>query len=109
MNSTTYHPDNNTATILPGSRWLQVYETLDALNVTVPGGRAGTVGVAGLINGGGNSFYAARKGMVCDNVLEFEIVLANGTIVYATNTTNSDLFKAQKGGGSNVRIEGENT
>lgn len=51
-----------------------VYETLDKLeNVAVAGGRAGTVGVAGLILGGGNSFYAAREGLVCDNVVNFEV------------------------------------
>lgn len=52
MNSTTYNSNNSTATILPGARWESVYETLDALNVAVPGGRAGPVGVGGLTIGG---------------------------------------------------------
>lgn len=73
MNSTTYHADNNTAAVLPGARWKSVYETLDPIGVAVAGGRAGTVGVAGLVLGGGNSFYAGRKGMVCDNVVQFEV------------------------------------
>lgn len=104
MNSTTYHPENSTASIQPGSRWLQVYQTLDPLGVTVPGGRAGTVGVAGLILGGGNSFYSAKKGMVCDNVVGYEMVTATGDIVYVTKDTYPDLFKALKGGGSNFGI-----
>lgn len=104
MNTTTYHPENSTASIHPGSRWLQVYETLDALGVTVPGGRAGTVGVAGLILGGGNSFYSAKKGMVCDNVVGYEMVTATGDIIYVTKDTYPDLFKALKGGGSNFGI-----
>lgn len=104
MNSTTYHPENSTASIQPGSRWLQVYQTLDPLGVTVPGGRAGTVGVAGLILGGGNSFYSAKKGMVCDNVVGYEMVTATGDIIYVTKDTYPDLFKALKGGGSNFGI-----
>lgn len=73
MNSTTYHAETNTATVLPGARWGSVYEVLDPLKVAVAGGRAPSVGVGGLVLGGGNSFYAARKGMVCDNVVQFEV------------------------------------
>jgi FAD/FMN-containing dehydrogenase len=104
MNTTTYHAGNSTASIQPGSRWLQVYQTLDALGVTVPGGRAGTVGVAGLILGGGNSFYSAKKGMVCDNVVGYEMVTYTGDVLYVTADTYPDLFKALKGGGSNFGI-----
>ncbi len=73
MNSTTYHAENNTAAILPGARWKSVYSILDAIGVAAAGGRASTVGVAGLVLGGGNSFYAGRKGMVCDNVVQFQV------------------------------------
>lgn len=73
LNETTYNEDSSTATIGAGSRWVQVYEALSPLGVTVPGGRAGTVGVAGLILGGGNSFFSARTGLVCDNVANFEV------------------------------------
>lgn len=104
MNATTYHAGNSTASILPGSRWLQAYETLDALNVTVPGGRAGTVGVSGLILGGGVSFYSAKRGMVCDNVLGYEMVTAEGEIIYVTKDTYPDLFTALKGGLANFGI-----
>lgn len=74
MNSTTYHAENNTATVLPGARWKwkSVYETLNPLGVAACG-RASSVSIAGLALRGGNSFYAARKGMVCDNVIQFEV------------------------------------
>lgn len=104
MNATTYHAENSTASIQPGSRWLQVYETLDKFGVTVPGGRAGTVGVAGLILGGGNSFFSASKGMVCDNVVGYEMVTASGDVIYVTKESYSDLFVALKGGSSNFGI-----
>ena len=73
LNTTVYHAENNTAAIGPGARWLSVYQTLDALNIAVGGGRAGTVGVSGLLLGGGNSFYAARNGMACDGVVNFQV------------------------------------
>ncbi|KAH8812674.1 hypothetical protein F5884DRAFT_314949 [Xylogone sp. PMI_703] len=104
LNSTTYHPENNTVTILPGARWGSVYQTLDPLGVNVAGGRAGSVGVGGYTVGGGNSFYAAREGFVCDNVLNFEVVLANGSIINANSETNSDLHTALKGGSINFGI-----
>lgn len=52
MNNTTYNKSAGTASILPGSRWGGVYETLAKDNVTVPGGRSGVVGVAGFLLGG---------------------------------------------------------
>lgn len=120
MKSTTVNAANNTATILPGAHWGDVYATLDAQNLATSGGRASTVGAGGLVIGGGNSFYAARKGLVCDNVAQFEvcllsrtlqqsinnsqIVLASGEIAYANNKTNPDLFQALKGGHANFGI-----
>lgn len=52
MNRTVYNKKAGTASILPGSRWQQVYETLEPHGVTVAGGRGGTVGVGGFMIGG---------------------------------------------------------
>lgn len=73
-------------------------------NITAVGGRVGDVGISGFLLGGGNSYYSGRQGLGCDNVENYELVLANGTIVNANNNTNADLFKALKGGGSNLGI-----
>src|SRR4051812_843116 len=40
--------------------------------------------------------------MGCDNVLEFEVVLTNGTIVIANEDSNRDLFWAMRGGGGST-------
>ncbi|MCJ1270948.1 hypothetical protein MMC22_010847 [Lobaria immixta] len=104
MSKTTYDEKTSSASIGPGSRWVNVYEVLDQLGVAVPGGRAGSVGVGGLTLGGGNSFFAARYGFVCDNVLNFQIVLADGRIADANAKENSDLFQALKGGSNNFGI-----
>ncbi|KAI1337847.1 FAD-binding domain-containing protein [Xylariaceae sp. FL0016] len=104
MNKTTYVPESKTAQIQAGSRWQQVYETLGAYGVTVPGGRTSTVGVGGFLTGGGNTFYTGRRGLGCDNVVNFEVVLATGEIVHANANENPDLFKALKGGSANFGI-----
>ena len=41
---------------------------------------------------------------MCDNIEEYEVVLANGTVVYATATQHAPLWKALKGGGGNFGI-----
>lgn len=104
MNGTAYHPESRTASLQPGARWSQVYAILEPLGVTVAGGRTGSVGVAGITLGGGISFYSAKKGMICDGVIGFEVVTASGDIIYASEDTYPDLFKVLKGGSSNFGI-----
>jgi FAD/FMN-containing dehydrogenase len=60
----------------------------------------GDVGVGGLTLGGGLSFLSAEYGLVCDNVVNYEVVLANASIVNANASSNSDLYWALKGGGN---------
>ncbi|KAF2141094.1 uncharacterized protein K452DRAFT_327327 [Aplosporella prunicola CBS 121167] len=104
MNTTTLSPTGDTVSILPAARWGQVYQYLDAQNRGIPGGRLGAVGVGGLVTGGGLSFYVNRQGLVCDNVRNFEAVLASGEVVDANATHNRDLFTALKGGSSNFGV-----
>ncbi|KAF9884216.1 hypothetical protein FE257_002207 [Aspergillus nanangensis] len=104
MNATRYHAHDSTVSIMSGARWASVYEVLKPLGVAVTGGRADTVGVGGLVTGGGMSFFAAQHGFVCDNVLNFEVVLANGTIVDANPRSHTDLYRALKGGSINFGI-----
>lgn len=72
--------------------------------MAVAGGRSATVGVGGFVLGGGISFWSMRQGWVCDNVKNFEVVLASGEIVNANKHTNTDLFKVLKGGSNNFGI-----
>lgn len=104
INATTYNSTTKIASVRPGGHWQAVYDTLSPQGVTVAGGRAGTVGVGGFVAGGGNSFYSASHGMACDTVQNFEVVLANGSIVDANVENNADLFKALKGGSGNFGL-----
>lgn len=46
------------------------------------------------------SFLSAQHGLACDNVVNYEIVLADGSIVNANANSYTDLFWALKGGGN---------
>lgn len=72
MSETVFNKEKSTASIGPGSRWLGVYETLDSLGVSVPGGRAGSVGVAGLTLGG-KSVLSLRLSI--DSFLRWKLIL----------------------------------
>ncbi|KAJ2900398.1 FAD binding domain-containing protein [Zalerion maritima] len=104
MNSTTYSEDDGLVGIGPGAHWQSVYDTLAPRGVVVTGGRAGTVGVGGFVAGGGNSFHSASHGMACDQVRNFEVVLADGSVVDANADENPDLWAAMKGGSANFGL-----
>ncbi|KAF2033559.1 FAD-binding domain-containing protein [Setomelanomma holmii] len=105
MKNVTLDKNTSTALIQPGARWMNVYGALDPEGWTVPGGRAGSVGVAGFLTGGGNSFFTAKVGFACDNVKNFELVTAAGEVINANADENADLWQALKGGsGANFGI-----
>lgn len=88
----------------PGARWRDVYAALDKHGLMVPGGREGPVGVGGLLLGGGISFLSGSRGLACDSVAAFEVVLADGRVVQASQTVHPDLFWAVKGGSNNFGV-----
>jgi FAD/FMN-containing dehydrogenase len=98
INAVKYDAKNALVNVGPAARWNDVFTTLEPLGVITPGGRSSTVGVGGLTLGGGISYFSPERGLICDNVLEFEVVLADGRIVTASNTSNPDLFTVLKGG-----------
>ena len=100
----TVSSDRTSVVIGPGNRWAGVYSQLDAKNLATSGGRVASVGVGGLTTGGGISFFSPRYGFVCDNVLNFEVVLASGQIVNANSASNPDLWRALRGGSNNFGV-----
>ncbi|GKZ23469.1 hypothetical protein AbraIFM66951_008503 [Aspergillus brasiliensis] len=104
FDSFEYNPSSQLVTIGIGQRWKTVYEQLDAYNRTAVGGRVTDVGVGGLILGSGLSYLSDLYGLACDNVVDFEIVLANGSVTHANAHDHQDLFWALKGGANNFGI-----
>jgi FAD/FMN-containing dehydrogenase len=83
-----------------GARWLEAYEAVTTqAGRYVQGGGCTTVGVAGLVQGGGFGSLSKGFGTGAANLLEAEVVTADGAIRVANAFTNPDLFWALKGGG----------
>ncbi|KAF2106111.1 hypothetical protein BDV96DRAFT_591461 [Lophiotrema nucula] len=95
---------NGIVSIAAGERWGPVYEQLAERGLGVTGSRSALGGIGGLALAGGLSFFSSREGFICDNVINYEIVLSNGEIVNANSTENPDLFRALRGGGNNFGI-----
>ncbi|KAK0224269.1 FAD dependent oxidoreductase [Armillaria fumosa] len=100
----TYDPATQTAVIGAGNIWDDVYDVLNAQGVNVLGGRVTGIGVAGLILGGGYSWLSNQYGLALDNVVTYELVVPNGTVVTTTEGSDPDLFFSLKGGGNNYGI-----
>ena len=71
----TISSNRSYVSIAPGARWENVYKYVERYGLSVTGGRLAGVGVAGLVLGGGLSFYAPRYGFACDSVRNFEVRL----------------------------------
>lgn len=67
-------------------------------------GNCPSVGVVGYTLGGGQSDYSPYFGLGCDQLVELEMVLYNGTVITVNNSTNEDLFWASCGGGPGMAI-----
>ncbi|KAK4442734.1 FAD-binding domain-containing protein [Podospora aff. communis PSN243] len=70
---------------------------------TVTGGCLCT-GIMGVVLGGGHGFLQGLLGRAADQILEARVVLANGTAVVASPTSNEDLFWGLRGAGHNFGI-----
>ncbi len=83
-----------------GAIWMHVYNAVTTKGGRiVQGGGCGTVGVAGLIQGGGFGTYSKGFGTAGSNLLEAEVVTADGQLRVVNACQDEDLFWALKGGG----------
>jgi FAD/FMN-containing dehydrogenase len=64
----------------------------------------GIVGVGGLLLGGGLSFLTAQHGLAADNIIGWETIMANGSIVNVDAAAQPDLARAMRGSGSQFGI-----
>ena len=96
--------DGDVATVGGGATANDLIAAAAASGRSAATGSVGAVGVAGLTLGGGYGPLNGIAGLAADNLLSAEVVLADGTIVTATETSEPDLLWALRGGGGNFGV-----
>ena len=87
-----------------GNLWGEVDHATHPFGLAVPAGIISTTGVGGLTLGGGVGYLSRKYGLTIDNLLEADMVLADGSFVTVNANQNTDLFWAIRGGGGNFGI-----
>ncbi|QPC81345.1 LLM class flavin-dependent oxidoreductase [Phototrophicus methaneseepsis] len=88
----------------PGARWMDVAIALAPYGWGMSSGDYGGVGVGGLATAGGIGWLSRKHGLTIDHVRAVEMVLADGSVVRASEEENADLFWAVRGAGGNFGI-----
>ncbi|MGD9528613.1 LLM class flavin-dependent oxidoreductase [Pseudonocardia sp.] len=88
----------------PGARWTDVAAALAPYGWALSSGDYGGVGVGGLATAGGIGFLTRLHGLTIDHLRAVEMVLADGSIVRASDAENPDLFWAVRGAGANFGV-----
>ena len=104
MRGTTVSPENHTVRADGGCTLGDIDHATVAFGMAVPTGILASTGIAGLALGGGVGYLSRRFGLTADNLLAADVVLADGTLVTASENSHRDLFWALRGGGGNFGI-----
>ncbi|PIG86746.1 FAD binding oxidoreductase [Aspergillus arachidicola] len=92
-------PASKTVCVQGGATWQDVNSSTAPYGLVVVGATSSHAGVGGSTLGGGYGWLTGRYGLIIDSLLSVRMVLADGSIVEASETTSPDLFWAVRGAG----------
>ncbi|EGD79618.1 hypothetical protein PTSG_10465 [Salpingoeca rosetta] len=104
MNFVHVDPEERTAWVGMGATVKDFDLETNAFNLCGVGGQVSHTGMGGFTLHGGYGAISRRYGLGVDNILAARVVLADGTMVEATETKNPDLFFAIRGAASSIGI-----
>ncbi|MFC9632558.1 FAD-binding oxidoreductase [Streptomyces mirabilis] len=104
LKSIEVDPGARTVRVAGGCVWNEVDRATHEYGLATPAGIISTTGVAGLTLGGGIGHLSRKYGLTVDNLLAADLVLASGERVRASDTENTDLYWAIRGGGGNFGV-----
>lgn len=103
MRSITPHEEDGGQTVWIRGSWLSghVRDEVEKLGKRTTVGLCESTGLMGPMLGGGHGLMQGRYGLLADQVVELRLVLADGSLVTASENENQDLFWAMRGAGHN--------
>jgi FAD/FMN-containing dehydrogenase len=104
LNAVSVDPQARRARCGGGALLGEVSAAAQEHGLAYPVGTVSHTGVGGLTLGGGMGWLSRKHGLSIDNMTSAEVVTADGQILRADESTNSDLFWAIRGGGGNFGV-----